>query len=117
MQDKVSNHGEDTKYQLQDLALKVQLILERCDTMALSLQLPPPQLLEGLYSDVPIHMDGGLEQNMSNTSHTQDSHPNVAMQTNYNKASPWKPWEVVEEEALVDVMTYVQSSSHQAQST
>lgn len=55
---------DDSQARMQDLAYKVQLILEWCDNVVVSLQLSPPLLPKGLHPDVPIHVLGRLEEAM-----------------------------------------------------
>ena len=46
---------------MQDLAYKLQLVLEWCEGVVLFLKIPPPLLLEGLCLDIPIHVPSGPE--------------------------------------------------------
>lgn len=59
VRNEVRGFGEDSQARMQDLAYKVQLILEWCERIAISLWIPP-HILEGIHPDIPIHDPGGL---------------------------------------------------------
>lgn len=44
---------------MQDLAYKLQLVLEWCEGVVHALKIPPPQLPKGLHSDIPILVSEG----------------------------------------------------------
>lgn len=55
----VKNYGEDSQAQMQDLAYKLQLVLEWCESVVVTLKIMPPLLLNDFHSDIPILVPNG----------------------------------------------------------
>lgn len=50
----VKNYRDDTQSRMQDIVYKLHMILDCCDGVSLTLNIPPPLMLEGTHSDIPI---------------------------------------------------------------
>ena len=87
----VHNYRDESRSWMQDLTYKVELILEWCESIAISLWLPTLLLLEGIFLDVLIHVPGSVAKELEEAPQTKGVHHSDDVQDGLGHISPWKP--------------------------